>query len=315
MTRRLLVLLVLALVAGAAGVSTPSFSAAMFTSSSTATAQVSAAADWTPPSVAVLDPGSPVRGAVTVVVEAADTEFGIREVEVEVRPEGAATWTRVCTDASAPHSCTVDTTSSPDGTYEVRARATDRAGLVATSAPVRITLVKDDIPPRGLDVQADNGPGRSGELDPGDVVTLTWSEVVDLGSVTGQWAGEPVAVQVHVQDDRLLDRGRDAVTIVVQRVGGSVNLGDIRLGEDYIRKNGAATVEATMTARTVTVDGAESTEITITLGEASSGENRLRRVNGSSDMVWTPSAAVTDRGGLPASTNRVTERGPSDRDF
>ncbi|QCX28494.1 Ig-like domain-containing protein [Nocardioides jishulii] len=115
-------------------------SGATFTSNSRAAGQVTAAADWTAPTVAVVSPGSSVKDVTTIAVEASDAESGIGSVTLEQLAPGTDVWVTVCTDTTAPYSCAWDTRPLADGSYALRARATDRTGLQATSAEVRTTV-------------------------------------------------------------------------------------------------------------------------------------------------------------------------------
>jgi chitinase len=91
----------------------------------------SAAADFNTVSVALTNPGSPLRGSVTLNAVAA-SDRGITSVVFETSPAGAGTWTNACTDTVAPYSCTWDTTAVADGLRDVRAVATDTAGYTRT---------------------------------------------------------------------------------------------------------------------------------------------------------------------------------------
>ncbi len=137
--RSLTLLAVLALLAVAAFIS-PGFSSATFTSTTQGTATVRAAADWTPPTVAVTSPGTAVQGTVTIEAQASDSGLGVKDVTVEYSPVGSGTWTALCTDATAPYSCAWTTTALADGRYDLRARATDLAGYETTSDAVRTAV-------------------------------------------------------------------------------------------------------------------------------------------------------------------------------
>lgn len=117
----------------------PRASSAIFTSNSTAGAQVAAAADWTPPTVSLVAPDAWIKDVVTMQITAADTEGPVDRVVLEGR-SGDGAWITICTDSSAPFSCTQDTRTLADGEYAMRARAIDRAGLETTSAVVRTTV-------------------------------------------------------------------------------------------------------------------------------------------------------------------------------
>ncbi len=114
-------------------------STAAFVDSSTASATVRAAGDWSPPTVRLHDPGNPVAGTVPLTVSAADAETEIAEVVVE-RRTAEGTWSAICEDSSAPYVCAWDTTALTDGSHRLRARATDATGLTSTSEPVTTTV-------------------------------------------------------------------------------------------------------------------------------------------------------------------------------
>ena len=111
-------------------------SCASFTSTTFTWATVGAAADYHPPTVAVTSPGTTVAGTVTVTATASDSASGVASVRLEHAAVGSASWTTLCTDTTAPYSCSWNTTLVADGDYRLRARATDVAGFSATSAEV-----------------------------------------------------------------------------------------------------------------------------------------------------------------------------------
>ncbi|MFK5690837.1 Ig-like domain-containing protein [Ornithinimicrobium sp. LYQ92] len=139
LTRRTAPLLLLAaLLVLAAAVS--GFSGAVLTSGTTNTGTVRAALDWTPPTVAMVDPGPALTGTVTVRATATDGETGVTGVTLEYQRVGTASWTTVCTDGTAPYSCSWNVGSLADGPYDLRARAVDGADNVATSTTVRTAV-------------------------------------------------------------------------------------------------------------------------------------------------------------------------------
>lgn len=111
-----------------------------FDAATSATATVRAAADWTPPAVALASPGSSVKDTVTLTVSASDAEAGIREVVVEHLPPGGPSWSTLCTDSTAPYTCGWDTRATADGSHALRARATDNTGLSSVSETVTTTV-------------------------------------------------------------------------------------------------------------------------------------------------------------------------------
>lgn len=133
--RALAVLLVL----GSLALALPRLSGATFTSSSkTGVSAATAAYDWTPPSVSVSLPALS-SGTVTLTATASDSRSAIASVRIETAP-ASGSWTTLCTVTATPYTCSWDSTTAVDGTYQVRAVATDAAGNAATSAVVS-TLV------------------------------------------------------------------------------------------------------------------------------------------------------------------------------
>jgi signal peptidase I len=113
------------------------FSSAAFTATTANAANTfSAAADWTPPTVTMTSPGTTVRGTATLTADAQDAESGIRNVVIQYLPAGGSSWISLCTVTAAPYSCAWNTQSAPDGSYSLRAVATDNTGLTSTSGAV-----------------------------------------------------------------------------------------------------------------------------------------------------------------------------------
>ncbi len=136
-----LLLLVVAMLLGAVAASGVQFSTAAYTATSAAPVTVTAANDWTPPTVAMTDPGSPLSGTVTLGATASDARSSVASVVIQRAPNGSGTWTTICTDNLAPYSCSWVTTAVADGTWQLRAVATDTAGYSAISTIVTTTVV------------------------------------------------------------------------------------------------------------------------------------------------------------------------------
>jgi hypothetical protein len=94
--------------------------------------------DATGPNVSLADPGSPVRGTVSLSPSADDgTGSGVATLIVQRSPAGAGTWTTIGTNWN--------TTSVADGTYDLRAHATDNAGNPGNST-LRTVIVDNTAP-------------------------------------------------------------------------------------------------------------------------------------------------------------------------
>lgn len=266
----------------------------------------------------VVDVPSTLAGTVTVGA-VASARSGVAQVAVEVAPAGTSTWTRLCVDAGAPFSCLWDTTSVPDGAYDLRAVMVDGLGRTTTSAVSRDHLVNNS-PLRGVDVQAVNGGALSGRPGSGDTVTYTFSSEIRPSSVLAGWNGSSRAVVLRLRDGALLGRsskedGFDVVT-GTNANAAAVNLGQVNLKADRVRTNRTTLVNATMTASTVTAgDGTVRGVVTLRLGTIASGSSRLRTSSTTSTMLWTPSTLVTDLQGRACAPATVTESGAKDKEF
>jgi chitinase len=141
-TSRRLIMLVAVVLLGvlAAALATTGSSSASFVSSTSSTGTVTAAADWTQPTVAVTAPASTVKGTVTVTATASDATSGVDTVTIQRASAGGSTWTTLCATKTSPFTCSWDTSAVADGSYDLRAIAVDKAGNSATSATVRTTV-------------------------------------------------------------------------------------------------------------------------------------------------------------------------------
>lgn len=99
-----------------------------------------ASADWTPPTVTMQQPASPLNGTVTVAAAASDANSGVSNTVIQYQLSGTSAWTTLCTVTASPYSCSWDTTTVADGNYNLRAIATDNVGLSTTSDPVSTTV-------------------------------------------------------------------------------------------------------------------------------------------------------------------------------
>ncbi|HEU4451377.1 MAG TPA: Ig-like domain-containing protein, partial [Gaiellaceae bacterium] len=109
--------------------------------------QVAFQVDDVDPVVAQGDPGTPLAGTISLVANASDTDSAVAQVQLQRSPAGAGTWTDVgAPDVASPYTASFDTTTVPDGLYDLRAVATDAAGNVAASAAVGARRVDNTAP-------------------------------------------------------------------------------------------------------------------------------------------------------------------------
>ena len=115
--------------------------------SATSAAVTNRRVDNTAPTAGITDPGTPLKGTVTVSATGTDTGgSGVANVKVQRSPAGAGTWTDICTDASSPYSCSWDTTGVTDGLYDLRSVSTDNAGNSTNSSTVANRRVDNTAP-------------------------------------------------------------------------------------------------------------------------------------------------------------------------
>ncbi|MHA7243984.1 Ig-like domain-containing protein [Paeniglutamicibacter antarcticus] len=269
--------------------------------------------DNTVSTISVQDPGSYLSGTVTLRADANSTA-GISNVRIQTAPAGTTTWTTRCTVNTSPSTCPWSTTGVTDGLYDVRAVLLDSAGKETVSATVSNRRV-DNSPLRAADIQSINGSGIAGRVDAGDTLSFSYSQQVNLASVTPGWNGAPIPVTVRLRDGKLLSQGGKSDTIDIQRAGSSVNLGSVNTKGDFARNSRTIYFDGTMKTSTVTINGIPRSIVTVTVGNVTYGSNSLRTNTNSANMVWTPTTAVKNTNGAASSTTPVTESGSLDRDF
>lgn len=280
---------------------------------STTSAALSRTVDNTVASVSVEDPGAYVTGTVPLTA-AANSTAGVGSVRIQVAPAGTTTWNTLCTIATAPYSCSWNTTGYADGTYDLRAVLTDRNGKETISVTVASRRV-DNSPLRAADIRTTNAGAIQGRLETGDSMSFVYSQQVNLATVTPGWAGASLPVTVRLRDGNLLGLGIGQDVLDVQRTGSSINLGSVNLKQNYAKNRKTVVFNATLTAATETVGGVPRTVVTVVLGSAASGGAGVRTAGAAANMVWTPTSAVSSPAGVACSLAPLTEAGTLDRDF
>ena len=102
------------------------------------------------------NPGTPLRGAVTLSGTAVDANSGVASMRFEYKLSAGSAWSTACTDVTppSPFSCSWNTASVADGSYDLRSVAIDAVGNKRTSATVAARVTDN------------NGPGADRQ-DPG----------------------------------------------------------------------------------------------------------------------------------------------------
>jgi hypothetical protein len=252
------------------------------------------------PTLSLTDPGSPLRGTVTVNATASDG-VGVTSVTIQRAPAGTSTWTTICTDNTSAYSCSWATTGVTDSNYDLRATAVDTLGHTSTSAVIASRKV-DNTAPTATDVQAVNGSGTQYRIDAGDVLTFTYSEPMAPASILTGWNGSSVAVQV-----RLTNSG-SADTLAIYDSTNTTRLNLTSTSLLLLRNNhvsGTTRLNATMTMT--------ANQVVVTMGSVVTGSTVATTTT--TAMTWNPSSSATDVAGNAGSTTAVNETGTADRDF
>jgi hypothetical protein len=254
--------------------------------------------DNTPPTASPTSPSGPIRGQVSFDPGVHDAD--VVSVDYDGRPAGTTTWYPFTTLTTAPFTLTGNTTTVPDGVYELRAVVKDRAGN-QTIANFPGTITIDNTAPHATDVQAANG-GAAGRLDANDTLTFTYSEPIAPASIDAGWDGTAKAVTVTVAENGAADTLEvyDGAT----RVALTSPTQPLQLNADWV--SATTSYPATMTRTGSTVK--------LTFGTPAT-DNSWTGVSTPAAMTWTPSTAATDLAGNPATATAATESGASDVDF
>ena len=135
-----------------------------------------------PSSAAMTSPGTPLRGAVTLNGTAADANSGMASMRFEYKPSAGSTWSTACTDVTppSPFSCSWDTATVPDGSYDLRAVAVDAAGNTRTSTTVAARVTDNTGP-----VVSVTSPGM---FRTSTTVTATATDATGVASVAIQYS-------------------------------------------------------------------------------------------------------------------------------
>ena len=262
-----------------------------------------------PPTFSMTAPGAYLRGVVAMKVSPnpTDSGSGVGAVQYQYRLTGASAWLEGCTTTKANWGCNWDTTALADGSYDIRAVVTDKAGNGPTPASNGVyTRPLDNTAPTGTDVATKNATGKpAGIPNQGDTLSLTYSEPMKASTMLSGWTGTSSRVQVRLIDDPAGDR----LEIWNQAGTARVALANpVALGGDYVPASGAVFGSSTATGTAASTMVMSANTVTVTLGAVSSGAVNASAVAGT--LAWTPDVVATDLAGNPASAAAVLETGP-----
>jgi hypothetical protein len=181
--------------------------------------------------------------------------------------------------------------------------STDNATNLRTQTGFTATV--DNTAPTASDVQCVDGGGTVGTIEPGDVCTFTFSEIVDPESILAGWTGPSTNVVLRWTNNA----ANDTFTVWNAANTAQLAMGSLNTKGDYV--SGAVTVGATGTPSTMVLDTATNT-IAVTFGTISGTTTHDNKKN---NAAWTPSASAFDRAGNAMSTTVANEGGVSDQDF
>ncbi|HYH28224.1 MAG TPA: hypothetical protein VEA19_05565 [Actinomycetota bacterium] len=301
----------------------PTFAAFSSSASSSGNRYVTAT-DWTPPSVTsaviaksaggvpgyikqggtyhvyalVSDTGNPASGTSSVTANVSNVTSGSASVAMSSGSFtiGGVTYNyrsaQLTADAGLTH-----------GAKTFSITATDGASNSATVSGYSVSV--DNVVPAGTDIQTQNtSGGTNGHAELGDRIVYTYTEQMEPVSILAGWSGSSTNVVVRINNNTI----NDVVQIWNSSNSTQLALGQINTQGNYVK--GDVTFGASGTPSTITQSGAT---ITITLGTVSNTSDI--NTNSLDTLLWTPSAASTDRAGNPCDVQTVTELGVLDPDF
>jgi chitinase len=256
--------------------------------------------DNTAPTATMTDPGSPLRGLVTLNANGTDVGgSGILNVKIQRSPAGAGVWTDICTDATSPYQCVNANTATwgGDGLYDLRAVATDNAQNVTNSTIVANRTV-DNTAPTATNIQTGVTGTTAGQPQAGDTLVFTFSEQIAPGTIVGGWNGT----------------GTQTVTVTMD-TANHLSVAGATLVNGFITLGGTGYIQAGKTVvfsnSTIAQAGAV---VTLTLGTPD--KPQFTQVGSAGQTSWPVAAALTDIAGNAITTvTRLEVTPPNDAEF
>jgi len=175
----------------------------------------------------------------------------------------------------------IATSALTNGSHTITATAADAAGNVsAASAGVTVTI--DTVVPTVTDVTFTNG-NVSGKMDPGDTITITYSEQLNASTFCSAWTSNSTT-QTLSNATVTVTNSLSADTVTVSTASCTFHLGTI-VGSDYVSAN------STFTSSTLSWN--PTTKVfTITMGTV--GTSNFKTGVTAVAPKYTPDAALAD---------------------
>ena len=269
---------------------------------STTSAPITVNVDNHAPTPTLNNPGSDISGTPTLSVT---TDADTATVDFQEMPQGGSSWTTIAT-VGPPFTTPFDTTTLSDGSYILRAVATDLAGHVGTSPTV--TVLVDNTKPTGSFTQplagqtiggpaaqlaataSDSGSGiASVQFEYSPAGLGTWSPIATVTSAPYQTTWDASAVPTANYDLRLVitDNAGNVkttapMTVHVDSTAPTVNL-----------TNPGALISGTV-GLTATTSGPVATSVTFQVSPA--GANTWQTISVDHASPWSASFDTTTLG-------------------
>ena len=336
--RRRRAALALVLAIGAAGTAV-GLTAARFSGTTTEQIDVTAAPDWTAPTVSstvigraagyetgyirqgaaftyhvyanVADSGNPAAGVGTVTTNVNNISTGSTSVALTAGSytAGGVSYTHRTATPIAPN------TTVAAGSTAYTIAAVDLASPANTLTPAAGgSVTVDNTAPAASAIATTNVGGTIRQPTINDTITFTYNDTIDPYSILAAWTGASTNVTVRINDNIAATANNDqllvynaANTAVLPLTGANgVNLGRA----DYVGANRTFGAPAAVQKSTMTRSGGA---ITIVLGTPSAAGTQAAANTGT--MIWNPSATATDRAGNGSGTGAFSETGGADAEF
>jgi hypothetical protein len=172
------------------------------------------------------DPGANISGTVSLSATATGASGGLQSLTIQHRAPGTPTWTDLCTNATSPATCNLDTTLYPDGPHELRAVARDNSGAVAIAPVLSPNL--DNSPPTATPSIPPSGSGTvtmtATATDTGSGIAYVAFEAL-YGGIWYEFCRDTTAPFTCSGDSATVPDGNYSIRVVVMDNAGVKTIG------------------------------------------------------------------------------------------